>query len=53
MDKLERIRWMAVLVTVLCVAAIVWVLVDRTAYTSAIVVLGAAGVLAYIGKQGW
>lgn len=50
---IHRIRWMSVLITLLVLGAVVWVLVDHSAYTAALVLITAAAVLAYIGRSGW
>lgn len=46
----ERVRWVAVLVTLMCLAAAAWVVVDHSAYAAALTVIAAAAVITYLGK---
>lgn len=49
-EVLIRVRWLPILVALLCLAAILWVLIQPTAWTSCLILVGAAIPLAMLGK---
>lgn len=51
LEIIIRVRWLPVIVVLLCMAAIVWILVSPASWTSALVLVGAAVPLAILGKD--
>lgn len=51
LTTLRRVNFIAVVAALLCVAGVVIVLVDRTLWTTALVLVAAGAVLAYQGKE--
>jgi ABC-type transport system involved in cytochrome bd biosynthesis fused ATPase/permease subunit len=51
LEVLFRVRWLPVIVVLLCLAAIIWTLLAPQAWTSALVLVGAAVPLAILGKD--
>lgn len=51
LEIVVRVRWLPVLVVLLTMAAIVWILISPTSWTSALVLVGAAIPLAILGKE--
>jgi hypothetical protein len=50
-EVLVRVRWLPIAVALLSIAAILWVLIQPTAWTSCLVLVGAAIPLAILGKD--
>lgn len=50
-ELLVRVRWIPAIVVLLCIAGIVWVLIQPTAWTSCLILVGAAVPLAILGKE--
>lgn len=51
LEVVVRVHWLPVAVVVLCIAAIMWILLDPTGWTSALVLVGAAVPLAILGRD--
>lgn len=50
-EVLVRVRWIPILVALLCLAGIVWVLIQPSAWTSCLILVGAAVPLAILGRD--
>lgn len=50
-EMLVRVRWLPILVVLLCIAGIVWVLIQPSAWTSCLILMGAAVALAILAKD--
>ena len=48
---MRRVRWLSVIVALLCMSAIVWVLINPSAYPSCLVLVGAAIPIAILGRD--
>lgn len=48
---MRKVNFTAVAAALLCLVAVVLVLVDRTLWTTSLVLIGAGAVLAYQGKE--
>lgn len=50
-EMVIRVRWLSVAVVLLCLSAIIWTLLSPPAWTSAVVLVGAAIPLAILGRD--
>lgn len=50
-EVLVRVRWIPILVALLCLSGIVWVLIQPSAWTSCLILVGAAVPLAILGRD--
>lgn len=51
LEVVIRVRWLPLIVVLLCIAAIVWILVSPDGWSSAMVLVGAAVPLAILGRE--
>lgn len=51
LEMVVRVRWLPLVVVLLCMAAIVWILLSPESWTSALILVGAAVPLAILGKD--
>jgi hypothetical protein len=50
-EVLVRIRWLPILVALLCLTGILWVLIQPSAWTSCLILVSAAVPLAILGRE--